>query len=270
MTAVRGFTVQVKAMSQPLDDLAVLLKHGGDLLDVAKTAVRNKKSLGGDNFYGQKFHGFVVSARSVVARLDKVMGATTLDPDTWQDVQGCLDTLCSPSEKSAARSSALKQLKLLSETAMKPALEGMIANPVPESEQVLPLKVLEHTRSYFVKVITQANGCYEHQWYDACSVMIRRFVETLIVELFEAKGKAADIQDSNGDFYMLQKLIDATLNETSWNLSRETKRTLPLVKKLGDRAAHNRRYVATKKDVDEIIPGLRIVADDLLHLAGIK
>lgn len=257
-------------MSQPLDDLTLLLKHGGDLLNVAKTALRNKRSLGGDNFYGKKFHGFVVSARSVVSRLDKVMGATTVDSGTWDDVKGCVDTLCSVSEKPAARSASLKQLKLLTETAVRPAIEGMNANPVPESEQVLPLKVLEHTRTYFVKVITQANGCYEHQWFDACSVMIRRFVETLIVELYEAKGKAADIQDSNGDFHMLQKLIDATLSEKSWNLSRETKRTLPLVKKLGDRAAHNRRYVATKKDVDEIIPGLRIVADDLLHVAGIK
>lgn len=270
MRAVRGCIGQGKTMSKPLDDAALLLKHCNDLAAAAKTAQRNKKSLSGDNFYGQKFHGIVIAVRAVVARLDKVMRATTISTDAWNEVRDSVDILCSPTEKSAARNASLRELKLLSETAVKPALEGMLANPIPESEQVLPLKVLENTRSYFGKVITQANGCYEHQWYDACSVMIRRFVETLIVEVYEANGKAAEIQDANGDFLMLQKLIDAVLGVKSWNLSRETKKTLPLVKKLGDRAAHNRRYVATKKDVDDIIPGLRIVADDLLHLAGMK
>jgi len=263
--------VQSKKAPVPSDDTTFLLKHGGELVDVAKTAQRNKKSLSGDNFYGQKFHGFVVATRSVMARLDKVLGATSIDSTAWDDLRSCVNTLCSTSAKPNAEASALKQIKLLTETVVKPSLEGMTASPIPESEQVLPLEVVKNTRNYFTKVITQANGCYEHQWFDACSVMIRRFVETLIVELYAAKGKAGEIQDSNGDFYMLQKLIDATLNEKkTWNLGRETKKTLPLVKKLGDRAAHNRRYVATKIDVDEIIPGLRVVADDLLHLAGIK
>ena len=247
------------------------MKHCGELLDVAKTSRRNKKSLTGDNFYGQKFHGYVVATRSVMTRLNKVLGATTIDSTSWDELRTCVDVLCSSTEKPTAKSTALKQMKLLMETVVRPSLDGMTASPIPESEQVLPLDVLKQTRNYFVKVITQANGCYEHQWYDACSVMIRRFVETLIVELYEAKGKASEIQDSNRDFFMLQKLIDATLNEKkAWNLGRETKKTLPLVKKLGDRAAHNRRYVATKIDVDEIIPGLRVVADELLHLAGIK
>lgn len=265
-----GFTVPVRKTPEPSDDANLLLKYGGELVNVAKTARRNKTSLSGDNFYGQKFHRYVVPTRSLIGRLEKVLRATTIDTAAWEDLRSNVDTLCSPSEKPNVKASALKQIRLLIETVVRPALDGMTASPIPESEQVLPLEVLKNTRNYFVKVITQANGCYEHQWFDACSVMIRRFVETLIVELYEAKGKANEIQDLNGDFFMLQKLIDATLGERSWNLGRETKKTLPLVKKLGDRAAHNRRYVATKKDVDEIIPGLRVVADDLLHLAGIK
>ena len=96
--------------------------------------------------------------------------------------------------------------------------------------------MVNKTRTYFEKIVTQGNGCYEHQWFDACSVMIRRFVETLIIEPYEAKKKAADIKDGNGDFLMLSKLIDRTLADASWNLSRESKRTLPLIKSLGDRS----------------------------------
>ena len=45
---------------------------------------------------------------------------------------------------------------------------------------------------------------------------------------------------------------------------------MPEIKKLGDRAAHNRRYWATKQDIANVLSGLRTAADDLLHLAGHK
>jgi hypothetical protein len=69
---------------------------------------------------------------------------------------------------------------------------------------------------------------------------------------------------------MLSGLITAILNQTHWQLQRETKASLPEIKKLGDRAAHNRRYEATRQDFDKILPGLRATVDDLLHLAGYK
>ena len=39
-------------------------------------------------------------------------------------------------------------------------------------------------------------------------VMIRKFVETLILELYEAKGKEKEIQDDSGNFLMLRDLVD--------------------------------------------------------------
>jgi hypothetical protein len=144
------------------------------------------------------------------------------------------------------------------------------ADPTPKTERVLPHSVVKTTRGYIEKVVLQANGCYERQWFDACSVMIRKLVEILIIESYEATGKDADIKGSNGDFLMLRDLISRMLKDASWNLSRESKRFLPDIKSLGDRSAHNRRYIATKDDVDKVIPGLRVIADDLLHLANLK
>jgi hypothetical protein len=100
--------------------------------------------------------------------------------------------------------------------------------------------------------------------------MIRKFVEILIIEVYEKHKKAADIKDKNGDFLMLRDLITITMADSAWNLSRETKRVLPEVKSLGDRSAHNRRYIAKQADVDKVIPSLRVLADDLLHLANLK
>lgn len=140
----------------------------------------------------------------------------------------------------------------------------------PDSEQVLPLSLFVGTRGYIERVVNQINGCYEDGWFDACSVMIRRLVETLIIETFENHGIANKIQSPSGDFLPLGDMIDKTLAETKWNLSRNTKRALPKLKRIGDWAAHNRRYNAHRHDIDKVIDDLRVVAQELVYLANLK
>ena len=98
---------------------------------------------------------------------------------------------------------------------------------------------------------------------DACTL-----VEVLIIGVFEAKGEAAAIKE-NDNLLMLSGLVDAILARTGWNLGRETKTALPLLKSLGDRSAHNRYYMAPKADVDKLLPGLRVTVEDLLHHANL-
>jgi hypothetical protein len=69
---------------------------------------------------------------------------------------------------------------------------------------------------------------------------------------------------------MLGELINAVLQDSTWHLGREVKDSLPDIKRMGDRSAHNRRYIATKADVDKVLPGLRVIADELLHVAKLK
>jgi len=250
-----------------LDELLVMAVTLGE---TSKTASRNRKSLSGDNYYGQKYHRQVVALAAHEAKLRPILNGLGIDDPDLSEYEDLLNMVKLAGTPVGKRQGAIKAIELAIGSVFKPRLEALSASPIPHTEQVLPLSVVRKTRTYFEKIIIQANGCYEHQWFDACSVMIRRFVETLIIELYEAKKKEADVKDANDDFLMLGKLIDKTLAETSWNLSRETKRNLPLVKSLGDRSAHNRRYVATKRDVDEVTPGLRVLADELLHLAGLK
>src|SRR5207302_9934091 len=121
-----------------------------------------------------------------------------------------------------ARTESLKGVQLLCQSVVLPRIERMTASPVPATEQVLPMSVVRGTRGYIEKVVVQANGTYEHQWYDACSVMIRRLAETLIIEAYEAKGEAEEIKQ-DGNFLMLSGLIDHIQSKSAWNLSRETK-----------------------------------------------
>lgn len=256
------------------DEAAGLLDqlcHQSDqVLGLAKTAKRNRKPLSGNNYYGHKFHDSVVAMAAVEARLGPVMkgleSATPLD-----DFRQTLTTLKSPQIDVGRRSEAVKALKLQVHSVIKPCLEAIKVNPVPETEQVLPHAVVEGAGTYYETLIWQANGCYEKGWYDACLVMVRRFVESLIIEVYEVHRKAAEIKDGQGEFLLLHALVGKVVNETqAWNLGRESKRALPTIQRDGNRSAHTRRYITRKEDVDKLIPGLRAVADDLIHLARLK
>jgi len=150
-------------------------------------------------------------------------------------------------------------------------------NPVPdeglraESNEVIPPALTRNTRGYIEKIANQINGCYERGWFDACAVMIRRLVETLIIEVFENQKLAHKIQDpKTGDFFYLRDLIDLTIKESSWNLGRNTKTALPHLKDIGDKSAHSRRFVAHRQDIEKHKNELRIVIQELIYLAKIK
>lgn len=53
------------------------------------------------------------------------------------------------------------------------------------NEELFPLEIVNGTRGYIEKIAVQVNGCYKNQWFDACAVMLRRLLETLIIECFE-------------------------------------------------------------------------------------
>lgn len=140
----------------------------------------------------------------------------------------------------------------------------------PRSQMVLPNAMFSHTRGYIEKVVNQINGCYENGWYDACAVMMRRLMETLIIEVYEHYSIADKIKSKSGDFIPFSDLISATLSESSWNLGRNSKRGLPKLKDLGHQSAHSRRFNAHREDIEKILSEFRSVAQELLYLSGLK
>lgn len=168
--------------------------------------------------------------------------------------------------------SALGASKAIQEDVNKlwrPPADGML----PYREMVLPLSVFKGTRGYIEIVVNQINGTYEYACYDACAVMIRRLIETLIIEAFEQNNIAENIKNQNGELLPLSELIGCVLKETSWNVSRNTRKALqalPDVKSIGDLSAHNRRFNAHRGDIDRIIPDIRTITQELLYIAKLK
>jgi hypothetical protein len=141
----------------------------------------------------------------------------------------------------------------------------------PQSQTVLPHALVAKTRGYIERVTFQINGSYEKGWFDGCAVMMRRLLETLIIECFEAHGIASKIKDpKTGEFLYLSDLISCMLQEQSWNAGRNTKRALPNLKSIGDQSAHSRRYNAHREDIDKVIPDFRTACQELIYLAKLK
>lgn len=138
------------------------------------------------------------------------------------------------------------------------------------TQGVILNSIVRNTRGYIERVANQINGCYQNGWYDGCAVMIRRLLETLIIECFEKHNIAAKIMNTRGDFYYLRDLIDKCLQEQTWNLTRNCKLAMPKLKDVGDKSAHSRRYNAQRGDIDPLLSDIRLVIQELIYLAGLK
>jgi hypothetical protein len=147
-----------------------------------------------------------------------------------------------------------------------PPEEGLISTTQP----VIMISLVRGTRGYIEKICNQINGAYENGWYDACAVMLRRLIETLIIEAFEFHKIETKIKNPSGDFLYLRDLIDKALSEKSWNLGRNTKHALPRLKEVGDKSAHSRRFVAQRGDIQPLLSDIRIVVQEFIYLARLK
>jgi hypothetical protein len=159
------------------------------------------------------------------------------------------------------------QVKVHRAAPEKAALPAVL--PDENKDQVIfPMSHLEKTRrGYLITTGRQVNGCFKSGWYDACAVMMRRLLETAIIEAFEAKKLDGKIKTSQGEFVQLTALITAAVSEPSWNLSRKTKQALPQLRDVGHVSAHSRRFTAQKGDIEKVQAEFRVAVEEFLHLA---
>lgn len=75
------------------------------------------------------------------------------------------------------------------------------------TEQLFPIELVENSRGYIENVAKQSILCYQNGLYDGSLVMIRKLIETLIIETFEKHKLEAKIKGSDGFYYYLSDLI---------------------------------------------------------------
>jgi hypothetical protein len=221
---------------------------------VAQTASRNGKSILGSNFYAEKFSSAHVSATNLLKRIP-----SALRPEVAQRIETIFSGISQND-----RVKELRSLKFFLQTTDT-------APPPSEEEGLFPLEILTKThRPYLIAVGRQMNGAFTSGWFDASAVMMRRLIEIAIIEAFEAKGIAAKIRGGpDNNYFQLTDLVGKTIGENTFNLSRNFKKFLPLLKEIGHLSAHGRFYLAHAKDIEEAKPWCRVVVEELLHHAGL-
>lgn len=141
-----------------------------------------------------------------------------------------------------------------------------------DTDWLIELSLLEgNAKEYIVNIANQVNGTYGYGWYDACAVMLRRLIESLIIEAFVANGMVDSIMEDGG-YLSLSKLIDRAVKEPQLNLSATTKRTLPRLKKLGDLSAHKTEYNTRRKYIDNLLDDfyldMQVVVEEFVYKAN--
>ncbi len=96
----------------------------------------------------------------------------------------------------------MKEIDKIAPKEWLPPVEGLES----KSQSIVYNVLVKGTRPYIEKISNQINGCYEYGWFDACAVMIRRLLETLIIEVFEHHKIESKIKKS-GDYLYLKDLI---------------------------------------------------------------
>ena len=134
---------------------------------------------------------------------------------------------------------------------------------------ILPLDSVQGTRIYLEQLVYQLNGSYESGFYDACAVLCRRLMESLIIEVYISQKRQHEIQN-NGAFLFLDALVKYIDADKTITLGRNTPKTMSEIKQLGDTAAHDRVYITKKEDIDDIKAKYRRLISDLLVASGVK
>ncbi|NKE72168.1 DUF4145 domain-containing protein [Candidatus Manganitrophus noduliformans] len=140
---------------------------------------------------------------------------------------------------------------------------------VDVQDSVVPGEWVKGTRVYLETLVHQINGSYEYGFYDACAVLCRRLMESLIIEIYIHNSRHHEIQNS-GVFLGLEKLIAHIRTDDKLMLGRNTSKTMTEVKQLGDTAAHDRVYITSKQDIDDVLARYRRMIQDLLAACGIR
>lgn len=140
---------------------------------------------------------------------------------------------------------------------------------VDVEDSILPSNWFAGVRVYLERLVHQINGCYQYGFYDACAVLCRRLMESLIIDIYIYNRKHRDIQQ-NGVFLPLESLISFIRADNNVTLGRNSPKIMAEIKQLGDTAAHDRVYITEQIDIDDIKARYRRLINDLATQAGVK
>ena len=136
---------------------------------------------------------------------------------------------------------------------------------IDPSDNLFPIEIFNNTRGYLMSFAKEACASYDFGLYSACFFMLRKLLETLIIEMFEKHNLESKIKSPNGGYFFLSDLIAKLINESAWHLTKIVREEIPKIKKLADSSVHSKRFTATKSDIDNIKTDIRIILQEFIN-----
>jgi len=185
-----------------------------------------------------------------------------------------------------ALAEAIRKTKLANESrsgfSLKPGSRKMIRDWFPDLDGIqpamdhasgyLPEPIWKSTRGYIEAVCGELNGSFYHAYYNAAAVMLRRLLETLIIEAYEHLNRETEIKDGSGNYLMLSDLAERVCGENGHkgiNLGRDSKKVLKEARSVGNWSAHARRFIANANDLMKFQAGMRLLVQELIQIADL-
>ena len=171
-------------------------------------------------------------------------------------------------DRSAKRVAMIKSKRAATAT-KAPKIKKKQPTAKQSSDSYLQPEILEKMPAYIIRLVPQINGSYEHEWYEGTAMVLRRLMETLIIELYSRRGWSRDVQDPDtNEFVPLKALIDKLNGDARLHMQRRTIDGLKKVKEVGDTAAHDFRIMIRKSDLDKIQSAVRLTCERLIFTIG--
>jgi hypothetical protein len=139
--------------------------------------------------------------------------------------------------------------------------------PVEIQNEYLPKNSVPNRR-YYLSLVWQINGSYQYGFYDGSAALLRRLLETLLIDLYLEKSRLDDLK-ANGELMMLEGILRVFAADKTIHKSRNLLKSLREVKSVGDRAAHSRTYLTDKNDLDDLKSAVKSSIVELVDLAGL-
>lgn len=144
------------------------------------------------------------------------------------------------------------------------------SDEIISDNSILPEVLFNQTkRQYLIRIAQQINSTYEHNLFDACTLMMRRLLEILLIHCFEAKGIADRVKEEDGNYQNLKTLINKAITFPEIKLSNEVKKEIDSFRGLGNLAAHRIKYNCRKDDIRILRIEFRALIEELLYNADL-
>ncbi|HEY1032885.1 MAG TPA: DUF4145 domain-containing protein [Flavipsychrobacter sp.] len=147
---------------------------------------------------------------------------------------------------------------------------GLESEDVKADETVLPAELFRSTRGYIEKVAKQINGCYQHNLFDGCAMLMRRLIEMLLIMTYKHLQREDEIRDKEGNYQALSYIINYSLSKRVLSLSKDSEEVLDDFRQLGNYSAHGLEYTCKKGDLKKVKLAFRACVEELIYKCGVK